>query len=303
MANNVAVFGEMLADIFPQQTVLGGAPFNVARHLKALGVNPLMLSKVGNDALGEQMLNAMQTLHMPTSGVQIDTAYPTGKVMVHLEHNSHRFEILPQQAYDHINASSALQALTQQAPSLMYFGSLALRETTSCATANTLLSQVQCPRFLDINLRAPWFSKDSLTFAMQHADYLKVNDEELTLLAEMFGLAELEAAPIAHQLKHQFALKQVIVTCGAHGAWMIIEDGNKLSAAPQPLKHALIDTVGAGDAFSAVMILGLLNGWDAQTSLHRANTMASAMCTIRGAAPTSHAFYAEFIKDWQLALA
>lgn len=280
----VAIFGEVLADIFPDQRVLGGAPFNVARHLQAFGLTPVLISRTGQDALRDELLAEMARLGMAISGLQCDENRPTGQVQVALENNGHRFDILPDQAYDHICAETAQQTLTDFPPQLAYFGTLALRSEKSRAAAARFLQHCNCPVFLDINLRAPWYDAATVELAMNAADFVKLNDEELLVVARLFDLEHLPPRDQAIDLQQRFGLQQVLVTCGACGSWLLDGKQQVWETAPVELTEPVIDTVGAGDAFAAVFMLGLLAGWDTATTLKHASEVAAALCRVRGAA-------------------
>lgn len=158
----VGIFGEVLADIFPDETVLGGAPFNVARHLQAFGLHPVMITRTGNDALYAQFLQEMQRLNMDISGLQVDAIYPTGQVNVKLTNDGHQFEILENQAYDHIHAGITHMVTMSLKPEMVYFGTLAQRSMPSRLALDKFLEDGKCPRFLDVNLRAPFYNKYTL---------------------------------------------------------------------------------------------------------------------------------------------
>jgi fructokinase len=281
----IAIFGEVLADVFPDQSVLGGAPFNVARHLQVFGLRPLMISRIGNDALGEILLQEMVQRRMETTGMQRDAVYPTGQVRVVLEDGGHRFDILPEQAYDAISAEAVTQALAKARPQLAYFGTLALRGAVSRQAALAFLQECWCQVFLDINLRAPWFDVETIDEALHAADLVKLNDEELAIVAELFGFGGLAPEAQALALQQRFGLQQILVTCGVAGSWLLDEQQQVLRAVPAEAVP-VADTVGAGDAYAAVFLQGLLAGWDAQTTLQRASDYAAAQCRVRGAAPT-----------------
>lgn len=283
-ASIVAIFGEVLADVFPDQSVLGGAPFNVARHLQVFGLHPLMISRTGSDALGDALLQEMTERGMSTFGMQHDKAHPTGQVKVVLEEGSHCFDILPGQAYDYIDAETACQLVTAFPPQLAYFGTLALRNEVSRQAAMGFLESCQCPLFLDINLRAPWYDESIIVSALQQADIVKLNDEELAIVAAMLGLEKMDAETQAIALQQRFSLRQVLVTCGAAGSWLL-DERQQVFRAPAAEIVQVVDTVGAGDAYAAVFIQGLLDGWDFQTLLHRASNYAAAQCRVRGAVP------------------
>jgi fructokinase len=288
----IAIFGEILADIFADSTVLGGAPYNVARHLRALQQHPLLISRVGNDPLKATLFSELAKLDIDQSAIQLDSTYPTGQVIVHMENSEHRFEIEPNQAYDHIHPTNLI---TQ--PDIAYFGTLAQRSAKSSLALDAFLNNVKCPRFLDINLRAPWYNKDTIQRALLRAEIVKTNEEELKIICDMFEPVCSNDKDRALFLLKKFALQYLFVTCGEHGAWVLSEKGEE-KAKGQALNSALIDTVGAGDAFSAICMVGFLHGWPMQKILTRASTFASALCTVQGAAPETHDFYLPYIESW-----
>jgi fructokinase len=295
---SVVLFGEVLADVFPDRSVLGGAPFNVACHLKAFGQHPVLITRLGEDALRDEVMNAMARKELDTLGVQFDKHYPTGQVKVHLEEGGHRFEILPMQAYDCIHPGVARLTLLAAHPSLVYFGTLAQRHGVSRQALKTLLRATQAAKFLDINLRAPWYEKKTVRHALQFADTVKLNDAELGELAGMFGLRGRDAREQARGLMDQFDLEQLLVTCGDAGAWQMDRDGNQSEAGAKGAAIRLVDTVGAGDGFASVFILGTLCGWPIVKTLERANAFAASICEIRGAVPEQMSFYEPFKEAW-----
>jgi fructokinase len=296
----VLLFGEVLADVFPDREVLGGAPFNVARHLKALGRNPVLLSRVGSDSLGKNVLDTMLRYEMETAGVQLDKIHPTGQVKVHLENGGHRFEILPGQAYDFIHPAVARMIRLPLSPALVYFGTLAQRHEVSRRALGMLLRSTNAAKFLDINLRAPWYDEKTLRLSLQYADIVKLNMDELNALAEMFGLTDTKPQDQVRQLIGQFELDLVVVTCGEEGAWQIDRTGKTIEAGGNQPLAAVVDTVGAGDGFAAAYILGALRHWAPLRTLQRANQFSAAICGIRGAVPDQADFYEPFLKEWGL---
>ena len=296
--NTVVLFGEVLADIFPDQTVLGGAPFNVARHLKAFGQNPVLVTRLGNDVLRDNVLSVMSKNGMETLGVQCDNGHPTGRVQVHIEDGEHRFEILPLQAYDFIHPEMARITTLSVHPVLVYFGTLAQRCEISRRALKTLLRSTRAAKFLDINLRAPWYDEKTLCHSFQYANIVKLNVEELGVLAEIFELSGNEPQDQVLELMSRFDFEQVLVTCGARGAWQIDRSGKKVEVEATNLIANLVDTVGAGDGFTAVCILGALRRWPIAITLERANVFAAAICEIRGAVPDHADFYQPFTEKW-----
>ena len=297
---NIVLFGEILADMFPDRAVLGGAPFNVARHLKAFGQNPVLISSLGNDTLSAEVMAAMTSSGMETLGVQCSHRHPTGRVKVLMEGSGHRFEILPFQAYDYINSSEARSVMLSVNPELVYFGTLAQRSEISRQALETLLCATGAPKFLDINLRAPWYDENILRQSLQSADIVKLNGDELLELVEIFRLSGSGLQAQAAELISRFNLERILVTCGEGGAWHVDRNGNKVEAAVKSSLKKMVDTVGAGDGFAAVSILGLLMRWPVENILQRANKFAAAICEIRGAVPEEADFYKPFIKEWRV---
>ena len=287
------IFGEVLFDRFPDGTsVLGGAPFNVAWHLQAFGQQPLLLSCIGKDALGEQVQAAMQAWGMDQSGLQLDPHHPTGVVDVRFHDGEPQYEIVADSAWDFIRPES-LPPLPRNA--LLYHGSLALRQPVSRTTWEQLSQQPELPRFIDINLRAPWWDAPSIAPLLRHATYLKLNADELATLIPQAADTEAQI----QQLFADSALQYLILTQGAAGAMAIAASGKRWHVAPEHTTH-IVDTVGAGDAFSSVVLLGLLNGWGMAQTVQRAQQFASAVVGLRGATTRSMAFYQPFIDAWQL---
>ncbi len=302
-ANNkgtVLLFGEVLADIFPDRTVLGGAPFNVARHLKAFGQNPVLITRVGRDALRKQVLQAMSQSEMEIMGVQCDDTHPTGRVQVHMEEGGHRFEILPTQAYDFIHTEEVQKAAFSMHPEMVYYGTLSQRNQASRGALENLLLSTDAMKFLDINLRTPWYEEKTIRKSLQFANIVKLNDDELSILTEMFKLTGNSVDDQVVDLMNRFKLERTVITCGEEGAWQIDRSGNKTTVGVKNKITKLADTVGAGDGFAAVCILGLLKGWAAITTMERAIAFAGAICEIRGAIPDHPDFYKPFIREWGL---
>lgn len=296
---SAAIFGEVLFDCFPDgSNVLGGAPFNVAWHLQGLGLAPLFISRVGADDLGRQIAGRMREWGMDTAGLQQDADHPTGRVQVSLPGGQPSYEIVPGQAYDFIDRTQALAALKGRTAALLYFGTLITRNPASRSALEALRDRSGLPCFVDLNLRAPWWNEDMLQQALSSAHWLKLNDEELALVSGRRLPDRPALAEAARELIERHGIALVIVTRGARGA-LAVGAHHELEA-PAATVTNLTDTVGAGDAFSAVTILGLLQGWPLDATLQRAGAFAASVCALRGATTTDHDFYHRHLEQWNI---
>lgn len=297
----VAVFGEMLVDQFPSGPVVGGAPFNVARHLAAFGHAPLMLGAVGRDAPGELVMAEFDRYGMRRGGVQLAQSAPTGVVEVRMgADGGHEFLIRDGCAWDSIQAEPARAALSQlDGEGWLYAGTLALRSPVSRETGLGLLRAHRGAKYVDLNWRDGHVRREVALEAVRLADVLKVNDEELAMLCGWLGGPPAAApdAAAAHVLSC-IPLQLLVVTCGPAGALAFDRAGTRTACAAAGRTLQLRDTVGAGDAFSAVMLAGLLRGWDLPLTLARANAFAGHICEVRGAVPPELACYAEWTAGW-----
>lgn len=292
------IFGEALFDCFPDGAeVLGGAPFNVAWHLAAFGASPVFISRVGEDALGDRIEQAMSERGMTRTGLQRDPVHATGTVQVSLADGEPSYDIVFDRAYDHIDPG-ALPDLP--AGALLYHGSLALRHGVSARALGVLRESLDPPVFLDVNLRDPWWDTAAVRGMIDAARWVKLNADELALLAPAVGNAAgdpIEARALALLQRHRLEL--VIATLGSAGALALGADGEICRVAPERSVQ-VVDAVGAGDGFASVLILGLLRDWPLPQTLQRAQAFASAMVGQRGATVSDPDFYAGFARDWGL---
>ena len=288
------IFGEILFDSFPDGSrVLGGAPFNVAWHLQGFGATPLFISRIGRDAPGEEVRALMSAWRMDMTGIQLDDRHPTGLVQIKLHEGQPEYTIVPEQAYDFIDAAAALYASSSLKPALLYHGTLALRHPASRDAWTQLCSATAAPRCVDINLRAPWWDPGLVEDVLHGAAWAKLNDEELLALT---GEDASRLQQAAQDLRCRYRLPLLIVTRGASGA-MLLTDEALLEEAPLAVS-GVVDTVGAGDAFSAVALLGMLRGWSLLDTLQRALEFAARICTIRGATVQDDALYHDYLSRW-----
>ena len=292
-AQQIAVFGEVLMDQFPDgQQVLGGAPFNVAWHLQAFGQYPGFISRVGNEVKGDSIRQAMVDWGMTVENLQIDPDYPTGTVKVIINKDEPSYEILADQAYDFI-AAQQLNPANQY--SVIYHGTLALRNPVSEQTLNDLIARHTGKVFIDVNLRAPWWHTEPVNQCVSKADWVKLNQDELMQLAP----AQDTLQDAMHLFLAQHDLEVLIVTCGSSGAMALNNAGEFFEVTPVG-NIRIVDTVGAGDAYAAVLLLGMQQDWSLSVAMERAQSFASALVTQRGATVQDLSFYQTFIRAWNL---
>jgi fructokinase len=284
------IFGEVLFDHFPDGSrVLGGAPFNVAWHLQAFGLAPLFISRVGTDAEGEEIRAAMQAWGMDSGGLQTDTEHATGSVEVSISGGEPHYDIVYPRAYDFINADGLPDL---PAHGILYHGSLALRHAVSAQALAEIRRRTSVPRFVDINLRAPWWDAQGLQQMLDGARWVKLNSDELALVAPEAGDEE---ARLQYLLTDDRDF--VVLTRGSEGA-SVIGTGSRHDVQPSSGLD-VVDVVGAGDAFCSVLLAGMIRQWPLPVTLARAQQFASAVVGIRGATSRDRGFYQRFIDTWR----
>jgi len=243
----VICFGEMLWDCFPDGKMPGGAPMNVALHLKQLGLNAKLVSKIGNDSSGEKLVRFMEGYQMPIGLIQIDSSVPTGQVIIDdTDKENIKYEIISPAAWDFITLSERLKKETQNAKALV-FGSLSVRHKESWATLKQLVDYPLLKIF-DINLRAPFIDFNKIEYLLKKTDILKINDDELQLLVKYFKIDlrnEIEEE-LFNYLSKNYSIQNVCITLGSKGA-MMYQEGMFFHHSGYTIK--VEDTVGAGDAF------------------------------------------------------
>ncbi|MBS4051141.1 MAG: carbohydrate kinase [Methylomonas sp.] len=291
--SNMQIFGEVLFDHFPDgSVVLGGAPFNVAWHLQAFKQNPCFISRIGVDDAGAAVQAGMESWRMDLSGLQNDAEHPTGAVQVKIEQGEPSYLIVPEQAYDFIDAE---QLPAHAETGLLYHGSLALRHSVSRQALARLKQNHRGTVFMDVNLREPWWDKAEVLAWVDEADWVKLNHLELRALQA--GSDDFDVAMQAFLAEHR--LQGLVVTRGEKGAIAINADGQRAAAAPVKALQ-VVDTVGAGDAFASVLMLGIHLDWPLQLTLERAQAFASGIVGRRGATVREAGFYRRFVEEWVL---
>ena len=277
--NNILCFGEILWDTFGDEKVAGGAPMNVARHLAQQGANVSFASRVGADKSGERLVDFLKASGLYSGLVQTDDQLPTCEVTVQLDNEGHATYIIPQPvSWDNIQPEGALTLTAKNAAAIVY-GSLACRDVTTLGTLLNVLKDTNALKVFDVNLRPPHYTLPTIETLIAGADVIKMNDDEAALL--MGDRTEnLQEKITAFQKKHNS--QTICVTRGENGA-IVWHDG-KFYKHPG-FKVKVVDTVGAGDAFLATFVNGLLNKQQMPLILERACKIGAFVAGKRGANP------------------
>ena len=282
MSNIVTGIGEVLWDVLPEGKKLGGAPANFAYHVSQFGFESRIVSAIGPDMLGEELLSGLGDKGLDC---MIETVpYPTGTVQVELDGNGiPRYDIRQDVAWDNIPFTPGLEALAKTTGAVC-FGSLAQRSPVSRDTINRFIDAMPegSLRIFDINLRQNFYTKDIVCNSMRKCNILKINDEELETVSRMFELPDGTQQSRAKALLSMFGLKALILTCGATGSHVFTKRETSYIATPQV---EVADTVGAGDSFTAAFVSGLLKGLDIRQAHRLAVATSAFVCTQKGAMP------------------
>lgn len=279
---SVVCFGEILWDILPDVKRPGGAPMNVAYHLQKLGLDSSVISRIGEDDLGKDLLNFVSSIGLNPEMIQKDTEHATSAVMATMnEAKEVSYEILYPVAWDFITWKPEYEQLLENSEAFV-FGSLASRNQESAATLVKMLEYAKYKVF-DVNLRAPHYSPELIGALMKHADLLKLNAEELNMISNWLEAGvNNEAEQIEFLFKH-FPLKEILITKGAAGASYYSPDYRCDSIS---YKVNVNDTIGSGDSFLAAFIAKKLQGADPLEAINYAVGMGAFITSKSGACPS-----------------
>lgn len=285
MDNIIVVgMGEALWDVLPEGKKIGGAPANFAYHVSQFGLNSRVVSAVGNDKLGAEILENFKEKNL---NCIIETIpYPTGTVQVELDAEGVPcYEIKEGVAWDNIPYTVTLQELACHTRAIC-FGSLAQRSVVSRETINRFLDAMpeeeNVLKIFDINLRQNFYTKDILCNSFQRCNVLKINDEELVTVSRMFGYPGIDLRDKCWILLAKYNLKMLILTCGVNGSYVFTP--GKVSFVETP-KVEVADTVGAGDSFTAAFVSAILKGKSVPEAHKLAVDTSAFVCTQHGAMP------------------
>ncbi len=275
--------GEILIDQFPDFERIGGAPANALYHLHNLGLRTELLSAIGDDDSGLKILRWLEQQQLSREFISADPSHPTGTVTVTpTQTGSHRFVITQEVAWDYIPFLSRAESIITQADAVVY-GTLAFRSPRS---RKTLLQYIEktaagCLRVLDLNLRQSYYDRHTIENLLHRSDVLKVNEEELTVLHDLFGYSDNSEQTIM-QLYQRFRLRYLALTRGERGS--LLFDGSQYSRRTAAAQD-IVDTVGAGDAFTAGLTAGMLFNLPLDSIHLLATTLAEFVCRSSGATP------------------
>lgn len=285
MKHYVIGIGEALFDMLPEGKKLGGAPANFAYHTSQFGIDSCAVSAIGNDNLGDELINELKRHNL---NYLIETvSYPTGIVQVNLDANGiPTYEIKEGVAWDNIPFTPSL-AKKAEICTAVCFGSLAQRNDVSRETIYRFLDAMPDEdgryKVFDINLRQNFFTTDIITESLNRCNILKINDEELIAISNMFGFTHIgDQQDICRMLLGKYNLKMLILTCGSHGSYVFTPSDTSFIATP---KVNAIDTVGAGDSFTGAFIAGIINGKSVRDAHALAVKVSAYVCTQNGAMP------------------
>lgn len=282
MEHVVVGLGEALWDVLPDERKLGGAPANFAYHVSQFGFKALAVSAIGKDLLGEETLRSFDVKHLAYIMPRVD--YPTGTVQVSVDAAGiPSYEIKQGVAWDHIPFTEEMEIVAHSCRAVC-FGSLAQRSEESRNTILKFLDSApkNCLKIFDINIRQNFYSKEVIEDSFNRCNLLKINDEEIVVVAKMLGYDGLSMEDVCYHLQKKYHLDMVILTCGVNGSYVFSSDKKSFMNTP---KAKVIDTVGAGDSFTGSFCAAILKGKSIEEAHALAVKVSAFVCTKSGAMP------------------
>lgn len=283
MDNYIVGIGEVLWDFFEDQNkyVLGGAPFNFAYHVNQFGLNSLVISAIGNDKLGQKLEADVKEKNVPYMLEHLNL--PTGVVNIKEVDGKPRYDILTERAWDYIPNTEQLKEIAANTKAAC-FGSLAQRSETSRNSILAFLDAMPSDalRIFDINLRQNWYTEEVIKTSLQKANVLKINDDELLIIQRMFGYIDITQENTCRLIMRDYQLDMLILTCGDKGSYIFTKDEMSYLSTNN---IKVVDTVGAGDSFTASFIASILLGKTILEAHRIAVNVSAFVCTQKGATP------------------
>ena len=289
---SIVGIGEVLWDVLPEGKKIGGAPANFAYHVSQFGLNSCVVSAVGDDPLGAQILDNFKEKGL--RNIMAVVPYPTGTVQVEIDQvGVPQYVIKENVAWDNISFTPELEELAHNTCAVC-FGSLAQRNVVSRDTINRFIDAMPQDEdnliVFDVNLRQGFFNKEILDQSMRRCNVLKINDEELITISRMLGCPETDLQSKCWILFGRYNLKMLILTCGVNGSYIFTSGNMSFLATPQV---EVADTVGAGDSFTAAFVSSILKGLPVAEAHRKAVEVSAFVCTQNGAMPVLPAKYTE----------
>ena len=284
MQNVIVGIGEILWDLLPSGKVIGGAPANFAYHAQELGESSVVVSCVGNDELGKEIISNLENMDMTTEFLYVDNNHPTGVVYTKINKSGNPSYLIQEGvAWDYIPNSALLCELASKSAAVC-FGTAAQRSELSKITIQKFLGLMreETIRVFDINLRQNFYSQDVIETSLNLANVLKLNVDELSVVKKLFRLNG-DEKNILNELSSKFSLNLIALTRGREGS-ILFSEGKTYNH--EGYRINLEDTVGAGDAFVAALVIGLLKGYEFEDLHNKANRVASYICSKHGATPS-----------------
>ncbi|MEG1378523.1 MAG: carbohydrate kinase [Bacteroidales bacterium] len=273
--------GEALWDVLPDGKKIGGAPANFAYHISQFGYPSRVVSAIGKDESGDEIMDVFREKNLHHQLTRVD--FPTGTVQVTLDDEGIPcYEIKTEVAWDNIPFTEELRELALNTRAIS-FGSLAQRSATIGRFLDTMDDTAKSLKIFDINLRQHFYTREIILDSLKRCNILKINDEELVVISRMFEYPGTDLVQKCQQLIQNFGLKMLILTCGSNGSYVFTEDSFSFQKTP---KVDVVDTVGAGDSFTAAFCAALLKGHSVQEAHHFAVEVSAFVCTCHGAMPT-----------------
>ncbi|MBN2040641.1 MAG: carbohydrate kinase [Spirochaetes bacterium] len=288
----IIAVGEILFDIFPGYKRLGGAPFNFAVHLKKFGYSVQFISCVGADEDGNEIVEYLKKTGFNTDYIQINQ-HKTGRVIVTLDNSGvPEYDIIKNAAYDFISYDKAIKHIEQSFPEMIYVGSLIQRTENGYKTIQKILeNKKNAVCFYDVNLRPYCYNSEIIESTLKYTDILKVNHEESVEIKKVLNIQG-DEVNFVYYIFQKYPVKLIIITRGENGS--TVYNRSKSHSISGSNISNLIDTVGAGDAFSSIVAVGYLHSWEIDKINHTASEFASLICGIKGAIPGDKKNYEEF---------
>lgn len=288
---NITSIGEILFDIYPNHKRLGGAPLNFIHHVQKLTGTGNIISRVGRDVLGTKAIAEIETSGINTHYIQTDKINPTGVANVTIDDDGvPNFLIEPERAFDFIEIDENAEELINTDTECLYFGTLAQRSPISRKSIQSLFDK-GLKYFCDLNLRMNFYDEGVIESSLGSADFLKVSYDEMKVVNSILLQSEYNTEKVAFELMDQYNIQLIAVTRGKDGA-TLFENGKRNDYSSVDLK--VVDTTGAGDAFSAVLCVGFLQGLELPLINKLSNDFASEICKFTGAIPRTDRIYDTF---------